>query len=93
VQIQAPTDGFVSLHHDARGLLVKVTGPQSRSLVQNYLASKDAESGERFQGMQSIDSPVGKRQFTNPGDQPAAVGAQFLLHPNALRRCHHRRTL
>jgi RHS repeat-associated protein len=60
VQIQAPTGEFVSLQHDARGLLVKVTDPQGRSLVLNYLASKDAEAGDRFRGVQSIDSPVGR---------------------------------
>jgi RHS repeat-associated protein len=60
VQIQAPTGEFVSLQHDARGLLVKVTDPQGRSLVLNYLPGKDAEAGDRFRGVQSIDSPVGR---------------------------------
>jgi YD repeat-containing protein len=64
VQIVAPTGEFVSLQRDPRGWLVKVTDPQGRSLQLNYLdqttARADAGNDQRFRGVQSIDSPVGR---------------------------------
>jgi RHS repeat-associated protein len=75
VQIQAPTGEFVSLQHDARGLLVKVTDPQGRSLVLNYLASMDAQAGDRFRGVQSIDSPVGRFGYSYGSLLPQGANA------------------
>ena len=64
VQISAPTGEFVSLQHDAQGWLVQVTDPQGRSLHLNYLdkslAAGDRENNQRFRGVQSIDTPVGR---------------------------------
>ena len=64
VQISAPTGEFVSLQHDAQGWLVQVTDPQGRSLHLNYLdrrlASGDRQNNQRFRGVQSIDTPVGR---------------------------------
>jgi YD repeat-containing protein len=60
VQILAPTGEFVSMQHDARGWLVKVTDPQGRSLKLNYLDRQEAAKRTRFSGVQSIDTPVGR---------------------------------
>ncbi|WP_158229168.1 DUF6765 family protein [Collimonas sp. PA-H2] len=60
VQIAAPTGEFVSLTRDAKGMLLKVTDPQGRSLHLNYLDKQSASQGDRFRGVQSIDSPVGR---------------------------------
>ena len=64
VQISAPTGEFVSLRHDAQGWLVQVTDPQGRSLHLNYLdrklAAGDRDNNQRFRGVQSIDTPVGR---------------------------------
>ena len=60
VQILAPTGEFVSLQRDPQGLLVKVTDPQGRELHLNYLDRQIAKAGNRFRGVQSIDSPVGR---------------------------------
>ena len=60
VQILAPSGEFVSLQRDAQGLLVKVTDPQGRELHLDYLDRKLAKAGDRFRGVQSIDSPVGR---------------------------------
>jgi len=58
-QILAPTGEFVTLQYDAEGHLLKVTDPQGRSLRLNYLETR-ANKGERFAGVQSIDTPVGR---------------------------------
>jgi len=58
VQIAASTGEFVSLQHDARGWLVKVTDPQGRSLHLSYPRKSADET--RFLGVASIDTPVGR---------------------------------
>ena len=63
VQILALTGEFVSLQHDPKGMLVKVTDPQGRSLQLAYLSPELAKAGDRFRGVQSIDSPVGRFQY------------------------------
>ncbi|MHB8921466.1 MAG: DUF6531 domain-containing protein [Halothiobacillus sp.] len=73
VQILAPSGEFVSLQRDPRGLPVKVTDPQGRELHLNYLDRKLAQAGDRFRGVQSIDSPVGR--FTYAYGSAAPQGA------------------
>ncbi|MGH8430812.1 MAG: RHS repeat-associated core domain-containing protein, partial [Solimonas sp.] len=63
MQILAPTGEFVSLQHDAKGMLLKVTDPQGRSLHLHYLDRQTARAGDRFRGVQSIDSPVGRFRY------------------------------
>lgn len=60
LQIEAPTGEFVSLQYDTRDMLIQVTDPQGRSLRLHYLDRHIAQAGDRFQGVQSIDSPVGR---------------------------------
>ncbi|HJV73491.1 MAG TPA: RHS repeat-associated core domain-containing protein [Noviherbaspirillum sp.] len=60
VQILAPTGEFVSLQYDPKGYLLTVTDPQGRSLHLNYLDGQTAKNGDRFRGVQSIDTPVGR---------------------------------
>ncbi len=59
VQILAPSGLFISMQHDARGLLVSVTDPQGRRLRLNYLDKETAKERAAFRGVQRIDSPVG----------------------------------
>lgn len=60
VQIQAATGEILSLQHDARGLLVRVTDPQGRSLSLSWLSQAQARGADRFRGVQHIDTPVGR---------------------------------
>lgn len=66
VQILAPGGQFVSLQHDARGLLVRVTDPQGRSLHLSY--PDKAHAG--FRGVQSIKSPVGSFSYSYGSQLP-----------------------
>lgn len=75
VQILAPTGEFVSMQHDARGWLVKVTDPQGRSLTLDYLKRKGAAAGTRFAGVQGIDSPVGRFAFGYGSELPEGANA------------------
>ncbi|GGX86234.1 hypothetical protein GJV26_28470 [Massilia dura] len=81
VQIQAPTGEVLSLLYDTGGLLVKVTDPQGRSLRLAYLDRDAARRGDRFRGVQSIDSPVGRFVYEYGSSAPkgTAVGARQLL--------------
>jgi RHS repeat-associated protein len=81
VQIKAATGEILSLLYDARGLLVKVTDPQGRSLHLAYLDRQQAASADRFRGVQSIDSPVGKfsYEYGSPMPQGAALDRRQLL--------------
>jgi len=69
-QILAPTGEFVTLQHDAGGHLLKVTDPQGRSLQLNYLPAR-AGKGQRFAGVQSIDTPVGRYGYEYGSTLPA----------------------
>ena len=60
VQILAPTGEFVSMQHDRTGMLLSVSDPQGRKLRLHYLDSNLAQAGDRFRGVQEIDSPVGR---------------------------------
>ncbi|MBX9869730.1 MAG: hypothetical protein K2X63_08030, partial [Burkholderiaceae bacterium] len=62
-QILAPTGEFVNLQYDPSGALLSVVDPQGRKLQLHYLDNKTARSGQRFSGVQSIDSPVGRFTF------------------------------
>ncbi len=82
-QILAPTGEFVSLQHDAKGWLVKVTDPQGRSLNLNYLDKSSAKANDRFRGVQSINSPVGQfsYQYGSPKPKGSSI-ADIKLLPN-----------
>ncbi|RZI43925.1 hypothetical protein EGT07_00375 [Herbaspirillum sp. HC18] len=75
VQIAAPTGEFVSLQYDAKGLLVQVTDPQGRRLHLNYLDKKLARAGDRFRGVQSIDSPLGRFSYAYGSELPPGAAA------------------
>jgi len=80
-QIKAASGEIVSLLYDAQGLLVKVTDPQGRSLHLAYLDRQQAARGDRFRGVQSIDSPVGRfgYEYGNPVPKGAAIDQLHLL--------------
>jgi RHS repeat-associated protein len=80
-QIKAASGEIVSLLYDAQGLLVKVTDPQGRSLHLAYLDRQLAARGDRFRGVQSIDSPVGRfsYEYGNPVPKVAAIDQLHLL--------------
>jgi len=71
-QIQAPTGEVLSMQYDARGLLLRVTDPQGRSLQLGWLDAETAKRGDRFRGVQTIDSPLGR--FTYAYGSPAPKG-------------------
>lgn len=72
VQIAAPTGEFVTLQYSPKGWLLQVRDPQNRVLNLNYLDAKTAQTDkdgtQRFRGVQSIDSPLGRfaYQYGNP---------------------------
>lgn len=81
VQIQAATGEILTLQHDARGLLSKVTDPQGRSMRLNWLDSETAAAGDRFRGVQSIDTPAGRFSYGYGSAAPkgAVVDPRILL--------------
>lgn len=74
VQIVAPSGEFVSMQHDAKGNLLKVTDPQGRSLHLRYLEKALARNNDRFKGVLAIGSPVGQFKYEYGSDLP--MGAQ-----------------
>ncbi len=70
VQIVAPTGEFVSLQYDHKNWLMSVRDPQGRVLRFNYLDQKHAQKGDRFSGLQSIDSPVGRFSYAYGSAMP-----------------------
>ncbi|WP_228895446.1 RHS repeat-associated core domain-containing protein [Pseudoduganella aquatica] len=84
-QIQAPTGEVLSLLYN-QGLLVKVTDPQGRSLRLAYLDREGVARGERYRGVQSIASPVGRfvYEYGSAAPQGATVG-KVALAANLVR--------
>ncbi|WP_344761543.1 DUF6531 domain-containing protein, partial [Actimicrobium antarcticum] len=85
-QITAPTGEFVSLLYDNAGLLIQVTDPQGRQLQLNYPDRKTARSRTGFNGVQSIDSPVGRFDYHYGSTAPTgSVSVQSALLANLVR--------
>jgi RHS repeat-associated protein len=63
VQIQLPTGEFVSMQHDPKGHLLKVTDPQGRSLHLRYPHKELTKDNSHFKGVVAIDSPVGQFSY------------------------------
>ncbi|MBC7699459.1 DUF6531 domain-containing protein, partial [Aquabacterium sp.] len=81
VQIRVPSGEFVSLQHDRRGHLVKVTDPQGRTLQLTYLDPKARVSNSaqpRFSGVQHIDTPVGRYSYQYGSPLPKGTKASAL---------------
>ncbi|HEY0063868.1 MAG TPA: RHS repeat-associated core domain-containing protein [Telluria sp.] len=81
VQIQAATGEILTLQRDARGLLTRVTDPQGRSMRLTWLERDSARAGDRFRGVQSIDTPAGRFSYTYGSKTPpgATVDPRILL--------------
>ena len=62
-RILAPSGHAVSLRRNANGQLLAVTDPQGRSLTFGYLTAEQAQAGDRYRGVQYIDSPVGRYSY------------------------------
>lgn len=60
VQIKAATGEITSLMYDPKGPLIRVTDPQGRSMSLAYLDRAGSARGDRFRGVQSIQTPVGR---------------------------------
>ncbi len=73
-QILAPTGEFVSLQYGAKGHLLQVTDPQGRSLRLNY-PDGEQRKGDRFAGVRSIDTPVGRYAYGYGSALPAGSQA------------------
>ncbi|MEN6587884.1 MAG: DUF6531 domain-containing protein, partial [Sulfuricella sp.] len=74
LQILAPSGEFVSLQRDPQGHLIQVTDPQGRTLRLNYLDRKLAQGGDRYRGVQTIDSPVGRYSYSYGSTAPQGAG-------------------
>ncbi len=72
-QIKVPTGEAVTLLYDAQGMLVKVTDPQGRELRLAYLDREASARGDRFRGVQSITTPVGRFSYEYGGTLPAGA--------------------
>ena len=74
VQIKAPTGEFVSLRYSPQGVLQQVRDPQGRMLQLNYLDHTSSQLGsdglQKFRGLQSVDSPVGRFIFQYGSPMP-----------------------
>ena len=74
VQIAQPTGEYVSLLYSPKGWLLQVRDPQGRELNLNYLDAKTAQADkdgtQRFRGVQSIDSPVGRFSYGYGNELP-----------------------
>jgi len=80
LQIKAATGEVLGLLYDARGMLVKVTDPQGRSLRLVYPDRQALARGDRFRGVQGIDTPLGRFSYEHGNLQPSdGVGARRLL--------------
>ena len=81
MQIKAATGEVLSLLYDAQGMLVKVTDPQGRSLRLSYLDRGTAKRADRFRGVQSLDSPVGRFTYEYGSSAPKgmAIDRRYLL--------------
>lgn len=73
LQIAVPTGEFLSLQYDSKGLLLGVTDPQGRSLRLHYLSAELGRAGDRFRGVQFIDTPVGRIAYEYGSAMPKAA--------------------
>ena len=64
VQIKAATGETVTIQRNNAGFPEKITDPQGRSLVFNYLDAEQKKAADRYRGIQSIDTPVGRVEYT-----------------------------
>jgi RHS repeat-associated protein len=69
-RIAVPTGEYVTLQRDVAGFLLRVTDPQGRHLSLGHLPSKQARAGDRFRGVQHIDSPVGRFTYSHGSEPP-----------------------
>ncbi|MRX11728.1 hypothetical protein GJ697_28255 [Pseudoduganella sp. FT25W] len=81
VQIKAATGEITSLLYDPRGPLMRVTDPQGRSLHLHYLDRASAARDDRYRGVQSIDTPVGRFTYEYGSAPPkgSVLGARDVL--------------
>jgi RHS repeat-associated protein len=76
VRITAPSGEYVSMQRDLDGFLLRVTDPQGRYLALRHLPRRLAQAGDRFAGVQYIDSPVGRFDYSYGSALPKASAAQ-----------------
>lgn len=69
-RIEAPTGEFLSIEREHKGDITKVTDPQGRSLVMTLLSDEAALRQQRFGGVQTVDTPVGRYQYRYGGALP-----------------------
>ena len=64
LQITVVTGETVTIQRNNAGYPEKITDPQGRSLVFNYLDAEQKKAADRYRGIQSIDTPVGRYEYT-----------------------------
>ncbi|MYN08012.1 DUF6765 family protein [Pseudoduganella aquatica] len=74
-RIKAASGEVLTLLYDPHGLLVKVTDPQGRSLRLSYLDRESVARGDRFRGVQSITTPVGRFAYEYGSAMPKGASA------------------
>lgn len=72
VRIVASTGEFVHLQRDSAGTLLRVTDPQGRSLAFRYPPAGVARTQAGFEGVQHIDTPVGRFSYAYGGGSLSA---------------------
>ncbi len=70
LRIEAPTGEFLSIEREHKGDITKVTDPQGRILVMTLLSDEAALRQQRFGGVQTVDTPVGRYQYRYGGALP-----------------------
>lgn len=61
--IRVPSGEVVHIHYDDKGRLQQVVDPAGRSLQLRYLDPAMARYGDRFRGVQAIDTPFGRFDY------------------------------
>ncbi len=72
IQIKAATGETVTIQRNNAGFPERITDPQGRSLVFNYLDPEQKKAADRYRGIQSIDTPVGRYEYSYGSDKQNA---------------------
>ncbi len=75
-QVRVPSGEFLSLRYDGRGWLSEVIDPAGRRLRLHVLDKAGARRGDRYRGVQSIDTPVGRFVYEHGARRPEGSSAR-----------------
>ncbi|RFP75490.1 hypothetical protein DY262_21410, partial [Hydrogenophaga borbori] len=75
-QVRVPSGEFLSLRYDGRGWLSEVIDPAGRRLRLHVLDKAGVRRGDRYRGVQSIDTPVGRFVYEHGARRPEGSSAR-----------------